>query len=613
MGAFFLGKSFSETVKVLKFLLVLLFCVGFLLPFHFFPYQDLPNDLASMLVASILFCATLASYRKQAIALPISGLMVLLLGGLVVVSSLVQGEFLFSDYSYLIFLLSGILVATSVATLREQGDDLTPLLARAFYWIALITATYGLLRHYGVLKFLLPWITGETPRLLGPLNQANLTALVLGIGVLSSSFLLIAKRMRFFPVLLSVSYLAMAAGLTGSRAFVAFVLLIIVLPSAKLILSPANVRRELFSRVYFGRGKELALIVVTITAITFLFPAISRPFTDALVESGFIQRDEEESIADRFRLTDNYRAEEWRKLGVYWEIAKDPLTGFGPGRYGVFSLEADKAVENPIRMGTLWTHGHNLFVNVLVELGVLGLLAVLLLLGYLVFLFYRCSFKPRDFFVFSLLGALFINNMVEFSFWFFSFFALAIALVAQVDGRIVLRFSVAALPVSIGGAVLATALLTTAYVANDVWASVKGFHKAQLGDEEQYAFLDAKKNRFVGGDALKAEIIREQVSLFGVNAQIQELERYMSWRPEMVFMLRHAALRSVKGPKEQACARVKETVGFYPNSVERLAEELLEAKQLGATFDIAYIHGCLAEGMMYWVNRSEGTTSPGEG
>lgn len=602
-----------EIAKVLRFLLVLLFCLGFLLPFHFFPYQDLPNNLAGMLVANILFCATLVIYRNQRIALPVSGLMILLLGVLTVFSSLAQGEFLFSDYSYLMFLLSGVLVASAAATIREQGAELTPLLARALYWMAITTATYGLLRHYGILKFLLPWITGETPRLLGPLNQANLTALVLGFGVISSSYLLVTNRMRCLPVLLSVSYLAMAAGLTGSRAFVAFVSLIILLPLAKLILSPANFRRDLFSRVFFGRGKQLAFTLVTTIAITFLFPNISRPLTDVLVESGFIQRDEEESISDRFRLTDNYRAEEWRKLEVYWEVGENPLTGFGPGRYGVFSFEADQAVQKPIRMGTLWTHGHNLFVNVFVELGILGLFAVLLILGYLLFLFYRCSFKSTDFFVFSLLGALLVNNMVEFSFWFFSFFALAIILVAQVDRKIGLRFSVAAIPVSIGVAVLATALLSTAYVANDVWASVRGFHKVNLSDEEQYAFFDAKRNRFVGGEALKAEILREQVSLFGVNAQIQELERYMSWRPEMVFMLRHAVLRSIKGPKLQACERVKQTVGFYPNSIERLADELLEAKRLGATFDIAYIHGCLAEGMMYWVNRSKGADSPGEG
>ena len=63
-------------------------------------------------------------------------------------------------------------------------------------------------------------------------------------------------------------------------------------------------------------------------------------------------------------------------------------------------------------------------------------------------------------------------------------------------------------------------------------------------------------------------------------------------------------LKSVIGPQEIACDRVKETVGLYPNSVERLADELVEAKQLGATFDIAFIQGCLAEGMMYWVELS---------
>tara|TARA_Y100001001_G_scaffold42317_1_gene37329 strand:+ start:2432 stop:4225 length:1794 start_codon:yes stop_codon:yes gene_type:complete len=588
---------------VLKILLASVLWCGLLLPFHLFPLEDLPNDVVSMLLASILFFFIVLKYRSQMVALPVSALLLLVFIISVIGSSFVQeSSFLFSDYAYLIFLFAGVLVAVAAGTLKEHGNDVVPLIAKSLYWIALITATYGLLRHYGVLKLLLPWVTGETTRLLGPLNQANLTALVLGLGIISSVFLLISSRLRYPNTLLSVSYMSVAASLTGSRAFVIFVLLIIAIPMLKLCVSPRVMSAS--RRVVQNRWKQVVAIVGLVLVITFVFPSVSRPISDSLIQAGFIERGEEEAVSDRFRLTDDYRSEEWRKLQAYPQIAENPLFGFGPGRYGVFSIEADKAIEDPVRMGTLWSHGHNLFVNVFVELGIFGLSVMLAMVAYLFALFWRSEFLPRDYFVFSALGALFVNNMLEFSFWFFGFFALAIVLVSQVDRRVKIKFSSSFLPVSVGGALLVTSLVSFAYVGSDYWGAVKGFHKANLTQEERYAFLDAKKNRFVGGYALKAQIIREQVSLFGVEAQIRELERYMSWRPEMVFMMRSAVLKSVIGPQEIACDRVKETVGLYPNSVERLADELVEAKQLGATFDIAFIQGCLAEGMMYWVELS---------
>lgn len=588
---------------MLNFLLASVLFFGLLLPFHLFPLENLPNDVFSMLLASVLFFAVAFKHRNQSMAMPASALLLLILIVSVLASSFAQtGSFLFSDYGYLIFLLSGILVAVAAATLREHSQDAVPLIARSLYWIALITATYGLLRHYGVLKFLLPWVTGETTRLLGPLNQANLTALVLGLGIISGIYLLISSRLRYVNLLLAVSFMAIAASMTGSRAFIVFVLLTVAIPLVKLYLFPSvtSSSRDLFRKSW----KQLFTLVALVLVIVFSFPSVSRPVSDRLIQAGFIERGEEEAISGRFRLTDDYRSEEWRKLLAFPGERGNALFGYGPGRYGVFSIEADSKIEDPARMGTLWSHGHNLFVNVFVELGVFGFFVVLAIVGYLLALFWRSEFQPRDYFVFTSLGALFVNNMLEFSFWFFGFFALAIMLVAQVDCRVRMKFSASFLPTSIGGLVFVTAAITFVYVGNDYWGAVRGFHKANLTDEERYSFLDAKRNRFVGGYALKAEIIREQVSLFGVKAQVRELERYISWRPEMVFLMREAVLQSVIGPQGVACEKVKNTVELFPNSVERLAEELTEAKQLGATFDIAFIEGCLAEGMMYWVDRS---------
>lgn len=577
---------------------IALFWVTFLLPFHLFPFQDLPNNLVGMLLAAGLFFLTAVTVRGRELKVPIISFFLLAVLATVLISALGVGQFIYTDYTYAIFLLCGLLVAISVSNLGWDRDRMTESLARGLIWIAMLTAMYGLLRYYGLLQELLPWISADSPRLIGPLNQANLTALVLAIGIGSCCYSIVVGKLTPLSAFSASVFLAVAGSLTGSRAFVGFVLLILLVPAVKLFLFRAT------QNLSAGHVKITTGIVASVLMVIVLFPQIDEPLTATLTEMGLVDRTSSQAVADRFGFTDSYRAEEWKKLTVFRHVVENKFTGVGPGRYGHYSVQADALMNDPGRNETLWIHAHNLFVNFLVEMGYLGLLVSLVTVFYLVYVFIKEPADPKNLFVFTTLGMLFLNNMVEFSFWLFGFFALGISLFTICDRTFVVKPSSSAIVVFIGCLVFATSIGSFLYVSKDVWASINGFHKHQLTDEEHYRFLDAKKNRFVGGDAFKAQIIRERVSLFGVEAQIRELEKYMGWRPEMVFMMRYATLKSVVGPREEACQSVKQTVSLYPKSVERLVEELDEAKSLGATFDLSFIQGCVAEGMMYWIDRS---------
>ncbi|WP_417539463.1 O-antigen ligase family protein [Marinobacter sp.] len=584
-----------------KVLWVLLFWIAFLLPVHLFPFQDLPNDLAAMLLACSLFAFVMVTGSRSAFRVPVIFFLLLAVLFSVVLSAFFVGEFIFTDYTYAIFIVCGLLLTVSVANLKVTSDELIESLALSLVVVAAFTAIYGLLRYYGVLNLYFPWMTAESARLLGPLNQANLTSLVLAFGIAASCYLVRVKRMGL-PLAMTISMgLAVAGSLTGSRALVGFVFMVLLIPVFKGIISDLGIK--VMPKTLLETSKSSLAVVFAVLMVIFLYPMANKPVLTLLVEEGVLERVSNESVADRFGLTDSYREEEWRKLYVYNDLVENTLTGVGPGRYAKYSIDADAVIGTPQRSGTLWIHSHNLFINALVELGYIGFLTVLAIIGYLVFLFIRVPSDPKHYFIFTLLGMLFLNNMVEFSFWMFGFFALGVSLVALCDRHVEVKTSSQGVVVLVGVLVLATSIGSFLYVGKDAWASIYGFHKSQLTEEERYRFLDAKKNRFIGGDAFKAQIIREKVSLFGVKAQMQELEGYLVWRPEMAFMMRYSVLQSVVGPQDKACEIVKKTVRLYPKSVERLVDELAEAKDLGATYNIDFIHRCIADGMMYWVER----------
>ena len=582
---------------MLHALWIALFWVAFLLPIHLFPFQDLPNNLFGMLLATVLFFVASIKMRSRYLQVPIISFFLMCAFITVLVSAAGVAQFLYNDYTYSIFILCGLLVAVSVSNTSLDSGSVLDSLARNLIWIASLTAVYGLLRYYGVLQLALPWVSSESPRLIGPLNQANLTALILAFGIGSNCYLLAVSRLTPIFAFSSSTFLAVAGSLTGSRAFVGFLLLIILIPFVKILLSRTT------ANISSMKLKAVSGIVLSSLLVVLIYPKIDSPITSKLDEIGFIDRATNETVADRFGFTDSYRAEEWRKLAVFHSVVDNNVTGVGPGRYAQYSVKADALLDDPNRSGVLWIHSHNIFVNVLVELGYFGITVLLVFLLYVLYIFVRAPADAKSFFIFIILGMLFLNNMVEFSFWFFGFFALGVSLLALCDNKVSFKPSSPALVVFIGVIVMTVSLGSFVYVGKDVLAAVRGFHKQALTEQEYYNFLDAKKNRFVGGDAFKAQIIRENISLFGVEAQIRELESYMNWRPEMVFLMRNAALHAIVGPKNEACESIKRTVRLFPKSTERLVEELGQAKELGATFDMGFIQSCVVEGMMYWVNR----------
>lgn len=166
--------------------------------------------------------------------------------------------------------------------------------------------------------------------------------------------LAVARRGRLPAVLLGVAGLV-AVLITGSRgAFLGVGAAAVVLVGLRLLGSPWLRRRRSGAVDRPSRAVLVGGLVVVIGAIALLPVLIPR-----LLEPGGTDQ----------------RLDFWRAAVAIWQ--RNPLTGSGPGTWAQLKFAA-----NPIGAPNLVVpHAHDLFIQTLSELGLLGLLSMALLVG----------------------------------------------------------------------------------------------------------------------------------------------------------------------------------------------------------------------------------------
>jgi len=115
------------------------------------------------------------------------------------------------------------------------------------------------------------------------------------------------------------------------------------------------------------------------------------------------------TVVDLDYTTNRSRLEIW---AVAWQVFLDhPLTGIGIGNFQTYYLQ--HAPPNALEPAA--THAHNLFVHVLAEAGLLGLLGFLLLWGAVV----RKIWQLRQRKVLVIIGVAVVMNLFDYT-WFYA-------------------------------------------------------------------------------------------------------------------------------------------------------------------------------------------------
>ena len=314
-------------------------------------------------------------------------------------------------------LLSGLVAVIINSLCHEQG-----------YKKILVVICYGLMigamLQDGVIilqtlhqEWTMGWINHIAPgeAYSGNIGQRNLLAHYLSWGILASAYLLHQKRLSPITGWSVVVIQAAILGAVNSKTLVIYMLAILI-----LLIIIRVWQRQL--------PKPTFKILASTIVLVFAFQAITLPIISILQDNLTLNI----SSIERFTNNPEYnsRLTEWHKAWLIF--LENPWFGSGWGSYGyegfVMSSEPQFAA-NPYG-NSLFSHSHNIILNLLAETGIVGTFIILGGFGYVLKPLFNSKWQVETVFVVSMLMVTAVHSLVEFPLWYVHFFLVFVVLLA---------------------------------------------------------------------------------------------------------------------------------------------------------------------------------------
>lgn len=570
--------------------------LSFLAPLNLYPDVDFVKNFLGVLGGLFLFVSVMYQRATNLAVSRSTGLLFVILAGLVLLDGLGH----YHAFVYLVSLSMALLVSVAISSLAERYSEsrVAGVLAWFMVVVAGLSVLLGILRYYGLMTLLLPWVADGGPRMIGALGQPNLTALVVLMGLISFIYLFATGQIRSRLWLLYPFWLCIGAVLTGSRFFylgIATLCLISVIEFIRNYFSASCRWQTLWS-------KGVLLTLLSLVLAYAVVPVADEFLTNTSVQAGLIDRESFSEISDaRLRFGDVQRVGEWKKvIGGVSELDSIWL-GNGPGSYPLFSTTMEVSgysVNNQL----LWTHPHNLLLMLLVEYGLLGLLVFLSFCFYLLFIYWTRPRTPVFVFAASIVAIILLQNQVEFSFWFSPFLLVFVAFLSLFDSKYKISWSQRPVLIGITSIVLIVALLVSVYAVRDYVHVVRIFQTIDIDDPDQYRLQDISRSSILGKGAMSVRILRLDPPSGGYERQLMEADHFVETWPSQLFLHRRAALTAVVHGGDVACDRIRTAVRLYPDGVNILSRDLKSINE-HVPLDMSYFEACILEGMEFWLDR----------
>lgn len=496
---------------------------------------------------------------------------------------------------YLICLaLSAFVVLGSAEMIRTDGSrSYISLLAQGIWLGAMTYAVLSLLRYYGVLQILLPGLEPSSGRLSGIWGQPNLTNTTVWLGLLAS-----IKRFewRNTPYKLSVCIfiygwvIACAASRMSWLYVVGLVALIVV------SLFPAwRTNQTSRNRV------SLALSLLVVVTLFFVVPLANKPLGNWLTDLGMVDRPESVGLRDRDISRDAARLSEFGKLSssISELSVQSLIVGVGPGNYARFSADSDLDLPPEDLVQAIWLHSHNLFTMIFVELGLLGLVLLMVLLGTISWRVLRRPIDSDSFFIVGALGIIFIHSFLEFPLWYPWFLFLTWFLITPlfpvyavksefhylkpVTGCLIGLMTIGLL-VNVG-----SQYLTIVRVAVDPSPDDKVYRSIALLANDSLMGPYAVLRRY-------HDFAPEESNL---DWQLKEVQRIKAWQPRDLVLLREFSLLVLKSDIAGACEAGRQTARRYPKSAPIMLEHAMISQKL-EPLEVIRLAECIEKGLAPW-------------
>lgn len=560
------------------------------------PLNSAMVDGLSILVAGIVAGGLLVIARDRQFTMsPV--LIVVVVFILIMLASVALNAYTFeaSWRWYLITLaFSVFLVLGSAEIIRTEGANSHINVLVGGIWLgALVYAILSLLRYYGVLQFVLPGLEPSNGRLSGIWGQPNLTNTTVWLGLLAN-----VKRFdwRNAPYKLSVCVfiygwvIACAASRMSWLYVAGLVSLIVVSSFPRWRASDTS-----------GKRVSLALTLLAVVALFFVVPLANKPLGNWLTDLGMIDRSESVALTDRDISQDAARLSEFRKLSnsISELSVRSLIVGVGPGNYPRFSADSDLDLPPEDLVQAIWLHSHNLFTMIFVELGLLGLMLLLVLLGAVGWRILRRPIDSDNFFVAGALGIIFIHSFLEFPLWYPWFLFLTWFLITPlfpvysvkselrylkpVTGCLIGLMTIGLL-VNVGGQ-----YRTIVRVAVDPSPDAKAFQSLALLANDSLMGPYAVLRRY-------RDFAPEESNL---DWQLKEVQRIKAWQPRDLVLLREYSLLVLKRDLAGACEAAEQTAYRYPKSAPIMLEHAMISQKLSPA-GVIKLAECIEMGLGPW-------------
>lgn len=307
----------------------------------------------------------------------------------------------------------------------------------------------------------------------GQLGQRNHLGHYLMWGVLAASYLWTQRRMPAWLGFTAVLALTLALGLVNSRTIFTYVL------GVGLLL-------PFWRRLAGHEANRTVLLMLLALVLTVAVQIGISPLLDLLSGVKYetaLERVEGGSFGG------SARDVEWRKAWAVFLSA--PLWGYGWGSYSLqgFLAHAETGQLNSNHMNVLFTHSHNLVLQLLAEMGLAGTLLVCL--GFIASIWRMLARPPSaaSLLLLAMMTVSLCHSMLEYPLWYVYFlspFALMMSLSPARKSDVSDGLS-AVKRHNIGGAVLAVFLLTAIVRLGFVYTDLTAFDRQPKGEAPEQA------------------------------------------------------------------------------------------------------------------------------
>lgn len=572
----------AETITH-KVLLSVLLLIAFAVPFHFAPIGFFLEEFiagAAAILGGVVAWA--CAPRERAVS---EAFVLWLVWGVVMLASYLNGSYLLPAPGLwaLIYWTVATLAILWFGRLSEcWGTERTIQSITGFMVLALIIQVLlGTAKFYGFLRV---FNIAEMPvsRMPGLLNQYNVTAAFITVGLISVLYLSLKRKLGFPIQVLLTAMGGFALSLTDTRAVWLYFAVILIAIGMYLRSVPDRGKRRT------GIGKSAAFFAALLLAfygaghvdgvLTSIGPAdLGRPSIE--------KADSTRTVTDP-----GIRFAETRK--VLEGVSENPYLGVGPNNYPYFSFEMDARLDNLRRSGSLTAHSHNIFTMILAEQGIIGLAVFLVLGGYAAFRIFRLERSPEWFWLASILGVFFVYSNVEYPLWYLHYLVLffGVLTLALPARRITVTSRAVAGISSIAVVCVFLVLgfnLFRGYAAF-IWAHADRNWSAERVQEVTLWSTDS----FVGpyGDLLVYQYLLPRPTDY--QEQLDEVEKVIRWRPQGPALATKIMLLVLMERHQEACEFAEKAIPFIPSVYKRLKVDLpVLEKERGA--DIQKIQACI--------------------